>query len=140
AEHRGRSQRATRRAMRSPLTAAVAGVEINPSGFCLFHVGHVRAYRLRGGGLDRLTRDHTVRNRWLDEGASPEVAARAPSADQLARALGFRERVDVTACLEDARPGDVVALVTNCIYDVVSDPQMALLLAGEVRWRRPRIA
>jgi PPM family protein phosphatase len=111
--------------------AAVAGVHVGGSGFCVVHVGHVRAYRFRDGGVELLTQDHTVLNRYLGQGATYEAAQRVPGANRLERALGLRVRVEVTARLEDARPGDVVALMSNGLYNAVSDAQMACILAGQ---------
>lgn len=110
--------------------AAVAGVHVGGSGFCVAHVGHVRAYRLRDGGLEQLTQDHTVLNRYLGQGATYQAAQHMPGVHRLERALGLRARVQVTARLEDARPGDVVALVSNGLYNAVSDQQMGSILAG----------
>jgi serine/threonine protein phosphatase PrpC len=110
--------------------AAVAGVHISSAGFCLVHVGHVRAYRFRDGAIERLTQDHTVLNRYIGEGATFEAANRLPGVSRLERALGLRERVHVTSRSEDAQPGDVVALMSNGLYDAISEAQMARILGG----------
>ena len=111
--------------------AAVTAVHVGPSGVCLGHVGHVRAYRFRDGGIELLCHEHTVLERYVAQGAPREAAQRMPGADRLDRALGLRARLEVTARLEDTRPGDVVAMVSNGLYDVVSDPEMACILAGQ---------
>lgn len=110
--------------------AAMAGVHVSSSGFCLVHVGHVRAYRFRDGAIERLTQDHTVLNRYLGEGATYEAANRLPGVNRLERALGLRGRVQVTSRFEDAQPGDVVALMSNGLYDAISEAQMARILGG----------
>ncbi len=110
--------------------AAVAAIHVGGTGFCLAHVGHVRGYRFRDGTLAPLTDDHTQLNRYLDQGVTYDVAQRMPDASLLARALGLRGQARVTVRLEDARPGDLVVLVSNGLYNVVSDPQMARILGG----------
>ena len=110
--------------------AAVTAVHVGPSGMCLAHVGHVRAYRFRGGGIELLCHEHTVLERYVAQGASREAAERMPGANRLDRALGLRARVEVTTRLDDPRPGDVVALVSNGLYDSVRAVSMARLLAG----------
>jgi serine/threonine protein phosphatase PrpC len=110
--------------------AAVAAVHVGCSGFCLAHVGHVRGYRFRKGALEPLTEDHTQLNRYLGRGVEYDVAKRMPDASLLARALGLHGRTRVTVRVEDARPGDLVVLVSNGLYNAVSDPQMARILAG----------
>lgn len=110
--------------------AAMAAVHVGSSGFCLAHVGHVRAYRFRDGGIELLGHEHTVLNRRVAEGATYEDAQRMPDATRLERALGLRARVEVTTRVEDTRPGDVVALVSNGLYTSVGDISMARHVAG----------
>jgi protein phosphatase len=110
--------------------AAVAAVHVGKSGFCLAHVGHVRAYRFRDGGIELLCHEHTLLERYVAQGATREAAERIPGANRLERALGLRPRVEVTTRLEDTRPGDVVALVSNGLYTSVGDISMARLVAG----------
>jgi protein phosphatase len=110
--------------------AAMAAIHVGSSGFCLAHVGHVRAYRFRDGGIELLCHEHTVLNRRVAEGATPEDAQQMPDANRLDRALGLRARVEVTTRVEDTRPGDVVALVSNGLYNSVRNLSMARLVAG----------
>jgi protein phosphatase len=109
--------------------AAVAAVHVGGSGFCLAHVGHVRGYRLRDGVLEALTEDHTRMSHYLWRGVAYDVAERMPDAYTLARAVGLGKRVQVTARLEDARAGDLILLVSNGLYNAISDAQMARVLA-----------
>jgi protein phosphatase len=110
--------------------AAVAAVHVGDSGFCLAHVGHVRGYRLRDGVLAGLTEDHTRMNNYLWQGVAYDVAERMPDAHTLARAVGLSTRVQVTARLEDALAGDLVLLVSNGLYNAISDAQMARILGA----------
>jgi serine/threonine protein phosphatase PrpC len=70
-----------------------------------------------------------VLNRYLGQGATYEAAQRLPGVNRLERDAGLRVRVQVTARLEDARPGDMVALVSNGLYNAVLDQQMVSILA-----------
>ncbi len=108
---------------------AVAAVHVGGSGYCLAHVGHVRGYRLRDGVLEGLTEDHTRMNNYVWQGVAYDVAERMPDAYTLARAVGLSTRVQVTARLEDARAGDLITLVSNGLYNAISDAQMARMLA-----------
>lgn len=110
--------------------AAVTAVHVGSAGVCLAHVGHVRAYRFRNGGIELLCHEHTVLNYYVNQGAPYEAAQRMPGVERLERALGMRARVEVTTRLEDARPGDVIALVSNGLYTTVREVTMARLLAG----------
>jgi len=110
--------------------AAFAAVYLGSSGYCIAHAGHCRVYRFRNGLLECLTEDHRGLNEYLRRGVPLDVADRKPGKDALTRALGLKEKVDVTSRMEDARPGDVVLLISNGIYDVVCDWQIARVLAG----------
>jgi protein phosphatase len=122
-------QHAERTPEHAGLGAAVAAVHVGGSGFCLAHVGHVRAYRVRDGLLTGLTEDDTRMNNYLWQGVAYDVAERMPDAHTLARAVGLSTRVRVTARLEDARAGDLILLVSNGLYNAISDAQMARILA-----------
>jgi PPM family protein phosphatase len=109
----------------------IAAVHAASSGFCVAHVGDSRVYRLRGRALELLTRDHTRLNEYLGMGASRAAAMRMPDHAFLSRALGTRERIEVDVRMEDARPGDVVLLCTDGLSNIVTDEQIARVLAGE---------
>jgi protein phosphatase len=124
-------QHAERTPEHAGLGAAVAAAHVGGSGFCLAHVGHVRAYRLRDGVLTGLTEDDTRMNNYLWQGVAYDVAERMPDAHTLARAVGLSTRVQVTARIEDARAGDLVLLVSNGLYNAISDAQMVRILAEQ---------
>jgi protein phosphatase len=124
-------QQAERTPELAGMGAAVAAVHVGGSGFCLAHVGHVRGYRLRDGLMEALTEDDTRMNNYLWQGVAYDVAERMPDAHTLARAVGLGTRVQVTARLEDARAGDLVILVSNGLYNAISDAQMARILAEQ---------
>ncbi len=123
-------QQAERTPEHMGMGAAVAAVYVGGSGFCLAHVGHVRGYRLRDGLLEGLTEDHTQMSNYLWQGVAYDVAENMPDARSLARAVGLGTQVQVTARLEDARAEDLVVLVSNGLYNAISDAQLARLLAA----------
>jgi protein phosphatase len=110
--------------------AAVAAVYAVGSGFCVAHAGHCRVYRLRDGRLESLTEDHRGLNAYLWKGVPLDVAERRPDKDALTRALGLKEKVDVTSRMEDVRSGDVVLICSNGLYDAMPQQQLAAVLAG----------
>lgn len=65
----------------------------------VLHVGDARVYRLTGGALSQLTRDHCVR---LDDGAS-----------MLERALGIAPTLKIDYCAVPFQKGDVFLLATD---------------------------
>jgi protein phosphatase len=129
AHARLRAQPEPPRGMRR-MGTTIAAVRAEPGSLCVAHVGDSRVYRLRGRRLVLLTRDHTRMNEYLNMGATPEAAARMRDAAALSRALGTQERINVDVRREDAEPGDLVLLCTDGLSNVVSDEQLALVLAG----------
>jgi protein phosphatase len=109
------------------------------SGRDLFfaHVGHSRAYLLRGGDLARLTRDHTARGRQRTGAASPPLREVTVAARDLAHILtdtiGMAGSVGPTIDIERIQlcDDDRVLVCTNGLTDVVDDQQIAEILASE---------
>jgi serine/threonine protein phosphatase PrpC len=58
------------------------------------HVGDSHAYRLRGGGLQQITRDHSLLQEQIDAGLiSPEQAAFSSNKNLVTRAVGVEDTV-----------------------------------------------
>lgn len=114
--------------MGTTLTAMLAG----ESSFQIAHVGDSRAYLLRDGELTRITQDHTVVSRLVQEGRiTEEDAQHHPQRSYLERALGVEDDVDVDVSILDAHPGDRLLLCSDGLYTMVSDEQIAEVLAAE---------
>jgi len=97
----------------------------------LGHVGDSRCYRLRGGSLQALTRDHSLLQEQIDNGlVTPEQARFAPYRNLITRALGVEDTVslDITETVIEA--DDVYLLCSDGLSDMVPDEQIATLLLG----------
>ncbi|MEM6288281.1 MAG: Stp1/IreP family PP2C-type Ser/Thr phosphatase [Bacteroidota bacterium] len=94
------------------------------------HVGDSRLYRLGDGAFERLTTDHSMVGEMVAEGLLTEEEARHHDArNVITRALGIREAVEVT--LGGPLPvaaGDVFVLMSDGLYDLVTDREMGALL------------
>jgi len=101
-------------------------VLIHPAGVSVAHVGDSRCYLVRDSNITRLTRDHSVVQELLDAGVlSREAAAQHPDANQITRALGTREDVDVELSGTVAlRPRDSLLLCSDGLSDLVSDAEL----------------
>ena len=124
--------RKNHRLMGMGTTAVVAA--ITDDACYLAHVGDSRAYLLRNGQVQQLTRDHTMVNLFVDaELLSPEDAATHPEAHVLSRSLGVERQVDVEiASPIRLEPGDVVFLCSDGVHGVVTDWELA-----NVEWGAP---
>lgn len=98
----------------------------------LVHVGDSRAYRLRDGGLTRLSRDHTWVQEQIEAGTLDAAVARVhPMAHVLTRVLGGVPSV-VAPQLRglEGRPGDLYLLCTDGLTAHLSDDDLGHALRG----------
>ena len=86
------------------------------------HVGDSRAYFIRNGHIWPLTKDHSVVQQMLDQGAiTPEQAVLHPEGNKITRALGMKPDTDVE--LRDPpllqAVGDIFILASDGLCDLV---------------------
>lgn len=96
------------------------------------HVGDSRAYVVRGGREQRLTRDHSWTQHLVDIGAvSAEEAARHPQGNILLRALGPRPEVAVDVAEHRLHEGDVIVLCSDGLWTAVAEHEIAGIVSDE---------
>jgi len=94
------------------------------------HVGDSRAYLLRDGELQRLTRDHTYVQALVDAGRiTEEQAANHPQRSLITRALDGRRDVEGDLSVRELRAHDRILLCSDGLSGVVKDSELAELLA-----------
>lgn len=95
----------------------------------LAHVGDSRAYRLRDGHLEQLTRDHTLMQELIERGFyTPEEARKSLNRNVVTRALGIEPEVQVDVQEEVALPGDLYLLCSDGLNDMLDDDTIRLTL------------
>jgi len=97
------------------------------------HIGDSRLYRLRGGQLAQLTRDHSLLQEQIDSGMiSKEEAAWSSNKNLVTRALGVDPEVPLDVNVYDTAPSDMYMLCSDGLTDMVtlSDIQAAMELMG----------
>ncbi len=113
--------------MGTTMTVAVTGRD---GAVLIGHVGDSRAYRIRGGSLEQLTKDHSLVGELMRSGKlSPEEAETHPQRSVITRAVGTEPDVDVDTFTVDAEAGDVFLLCSDGLTDMVSDSAIESLLA-----------
>lgn len=115
-------------------TTAV-GMIFDPANCTLsrvFHVGDSRAYRLRYGRIDRLTRDHTVGSEMgYAVGNSSSEQARAlqarsnPLSHILTHAVGTEIHVHQEWRTLDVMRGDRLMFCSDGVHDILDDDEIA---------------
>ena len=121
------------RGMGTTLTAAkVIGDDIS-----LGHVGDSRAYRLRDGELEQLTRDHSLVAELERTGQiTAEAAEHHPQRSIITRALGPEPDVEVDTYTVTAKDGDVYLLCSDGLTGMVSDDELGSILRSAKQARR----
>jgi PPM family protein phosphatase len=113
------------RGMGTTLTAAkVTGDEIS-----LAHVGDSRAYRMRDGELEQLTKDHSLVAELERSGQiTAEAAEHHPQRSIITRALGPEPDVEVDTYTVTGREGDVFLLCSDGLTSMISDEEIGSIL------------
>jgi PPM family protein phosphatase len=113
------------RGMGTTLTAAkVTGDEIS-----LGHVGDSRAYRMRDGELEQLTKDHSLVAELERTGQiTAEAAEHHPQRSIITRALGPEPDVEVDTYTLAGRDGDLFLLCSDGLTSMISDEEIASIL------------
>jgi len=107
-------------------------------GAWVAHVGDSRAYRLREGALEQLTRDHTVGAALGSLGFSAgDTAGRQSHA--LLRALGTEPEVDVDVQRVSLQRGDRFLLCSDGLWDLVEPEPIRSVLVRYVPEEAARI-
>jgi serine/threonine protein phosphatase PrpC len=93
------------------------------------HVGDSRAYRLRGGRLMQVTRDHSLLQEQIDAGLiTPEQAAFSANKNLVTRAVGVEDTVLLETHLHDVQPGDMYLMCSDGLSDMLDNATLAQLL------------
>lgn len=128
------SMAAERRELRGMgTTVAMLGIDRQNENAYVAHVGDSRIYRLRANTFERLTRDHTMVQRLVDEGIiSEDEAEHHPQSNVISRSLGGHPIVEVEhgPNVLDLSDGDIFLLCSDGLCGLVSEPDMAETLAN----------
>jgi len=93
------------------------------------HIGDSRLYRLRGDGLEQITRDHSLLQEQLDSGMISPAQARAFHARNLVtRAVGVEPGVEPEIQGIEVLVDDVFLLCSDGLSDMVDDGEIARML------------
>ncbi|MEO8563835.1 MAG: protein phosphatase 2C domain-containing protein [bacterium] len=110
-----------------PATTLTIVLVVWPHAFVV-HVGDSRAYHLRGGKLEKLTRDQTMGAFLVSEMAmSEQQVERGGYNNVLASAVGARDMTPAVSDIE-LHQGDVLILCTDGLTKHVSEAQIAEVL------------
>jgi serine/threonine protein phosphatase PrpC len=113
--------------MSTTLTAMLA----SDDAVTLAHIGDSRAYRLRGGALEQLTRDHTLVQALIDDGQITEAEADThPQRSWIMRALDGRGHPEIDVTRFPVEPGDRYLVCSDGLSSYVSEADITSGLAA----------
>jgi len=119
----------SRAGMGTTLTAAI--VDAVGEEVAIGHVGDSRAYRLRAGRLEQLTRDHSLVEEMRRKGQITDAQAEDhPQRSIITRALGPEPEVEPDLQTVPAAAGDVFLICSDGLTTMLGEEQIAKLLAG----------
>jgi serine/threonine protein phosphatase PrpC len=124
----------SRAGMGTTITAAIVDAGSEEVG--IGHVGDSRAYRLRDGRLEQLTRDHSLVEEMRRKGQITDAQAEDhPQRSIITRALGPEPDVEVDVQTVPAAPGDVFLLCSDGLTTMVGEERIAAVLTGAASLR-----
>jgi serine/threonine protein phosphatase PrpC len=113
--------------MGTTVTAAI--VDLEAEEVAIGHVGDSRAYRLRGGRFEQLTRDHSLVEEMRRKGQLTDAQAEDhPQRSIITRALGPEPEVQVDLQTVPAQSGDVFLICSDGLTTMLDDEKIAHVL------------
>ena len=104
------------------------------SRLMLGHIGDSRCYRLRGGVLLQITRDHSWLQEQLDAGfMTLEQAASSTSRNLVTRALGVEGQAELEINEFEVQPDDLYLMCSDGLSEMLGDSQILALLEPRMR-------
>jgi len=124
-----------RRAARLPgggvIGATVVALLVFEGHYACVWAGDSRGYRLSGGRLAPITRDHSVVQELVEAGhLAPHEARGHYRANIVTRAVGAMPTLDLDVQHGDAAPGDVFLLCSDGLTGAVEDFELEAVLGG----------
>ena len=110
-------------------TTTAAIVDPRSEEVAIGHVGDSRAYRLRTGKLERLTRDHSLVEEMRRKGQLTEAQAEDhPQRSIITRSVGPEPEVDVDLQTVPAQSGDIFLICSDGLTTMLDDDHIERLL------------
>lgn len=100
----------------------------------LLHIGHVgdsRAYLIKDGIMERLTRDHSLVARLVEIGQMTEDEARVRSdRNRLYQGIGLNEQLDVHQISRQLTSGSQIVMCSDGLWDMVPEEDILSIVLG----------
>jgi protein phosphatase/serine/threonine-protein phosphatase Stp1 len=116
----------------SMIASTLVVLLIRSGHFAALWAGDSRIYLLRGGALSQVTRDHSLVQALLDQGAiTPQQALTHPQGNVITRAIGAPDdNGELDKTIGPAKPGDIFLLCSDGLTKVLNDANIAQLMVS----------
>ncbi len=102
--------------------------------YYIAHVGDSRAYRLRDGSLEQLTRDHSLVWHLYENGVLEKTdLSKHPQKNLITRSIGSHPEVDIDLEEGEGRVGDVYLLCSDGLTDGVTEENLRRTLSDTTK-------
>ena len=109
----------------------MTAVVVRGDRLAVAHVGDSRAYLLRDGDFQQITKDHTFVQTLVDAGEITKAeAAVHPRRNLMMRAIDGIHAVDVDLSVREAKVGDRLLLCSDGLCGVVAEEEMRIALSA----------
>lgn len=124
---------ARREAGGAPVASTVVALALADRTATIGHVGNSRAYVLRRGELELLTKDHSFVAEQIRQGIIlASEARRHPMRSRISRALGTPQADSMDVREHEAKPGDVYLLCTDGLHDIVDEAEIRKAIGDDL--------
>lgn len=131
AVHRQLQEEAQRRGPGHVIASTLVAMLARGGHFACLWAGDSRAYLLREGRLQRLTRDHSLVQDLMDQGfITEDEAANHPQGNVITRAVGAPGELGLDKATGPIGAADRFLLCSDGLYRTLDEATMATLLAG----------
>ena len=98
----------------------------------MINIGDSRGYWFSHGQIQQVTRDHSHVQDLMDQGIITKSEARShPHRNLITRAVGVKDRIRSDLFRLDLQPGDRLLLCSDGLSNLVTEDELAAVLAGE---------
>jgi len=127
--HDALKREAARRGEGAMIASTVVILLIRGGHFACLWAGDSRAYLLRGGVLQQVTRDHSLVQELVDAGAiTAEQAERHPQANVITRAVGSFDELELEKVSGKLEPGDRLLLCSDGLCKTLDEATLTNIL------------